>query len=418
MLLLLAAAFAAAFLIVQISFSRPSDPAGDSGPLVEQAGSISSESIAAPDPEPGQGAAASSAAASTGSSGTSSGPEAGFASDAGNTVFLSDNPATDSAPENGNSPPPDRPGPITGILSGMVIDAASPGNTPIPRITVYLAGADGVFTGATSRTGDTGRFIFNGLAPGDYKIYFFDLAGTWKAAWHGASTTPAGDAVNVAAGGQADVLQEMKRVDPEDGSISGKVTDTIGNGLPGVDVMAYFLDGAGAGSLMLRGTAVTDSAGHYDVTGLPTDSAAGGGNASGYMIRFMPSDGKYIDQWYDGQATHLTAKLLQLKTAEKIDGIDAVLKDEATDTGGVTLAADVPAPLEPVTLLTEPASLTPESAAFSTEPEALSTEPAPLSTEPEALSTEPAALSTEPGTLSTELASSSTSDDPETPPTH
>jgi len=252
----------------------------------------------------------------------------------------------------------------------MVVEAASSGNMPIPRINVYLAGTDGVFTGATSRTGDSGRFIFNGLAPGDYKLYFFDLTGTWRAVWHGASTTSAGEAVNVTAGGQADVLQEMKRVDPEDGSISGKVTDTLGNGLPGVDVLAYFLDGADTGSLLLRGSAITDSAGYYDVTGLPTGSSAiPGGGASGYMIRFMPSDGSYADQWYDGQATHVTAKLLQLKAAEKMDGIDAVLKDVGTDTGGVTLAADVPVLSEQLASWTVPAQMSSADV-----PEALLTE--------------------------------------------
>lgn len=340
MILLLLAAFVAGLLIVQLSLSGSADTAADEGPIVEQAGIIDSESAASQPLGPGPGASANS----TGSDSTDF---AGLAAGAGSSFYISFADSPNSSGDTGGSVPPvDQPD-APGALSGTVVDATIPGSSPIPRITVYLARSDGVFTGATARTGDDGSFLFDGLAPGEYKLYFFDLAGTWKAAWYGGPAAPAGPLVNVVSGRDTHIVQGLNLADPEDGAISGKITDAAGNGVAGVDVLAYFVDEAAGVHLLLKGFAVTDAEGNYEVSGLPpSDSTASGGgvnHVTGYKVQFVPAGETYSSQWYDGQPTHMTAKLMQLKPAEKLSGIDAILTGGGTISGRITLEDGQPA---------------------------------------------------------------------------
>lgn len=331
---MLLAAIVAGLLILQISLSGSTKTAGDERTLVEQAGTIGSES---PDSQASViGLGDSGASASGGIEDISD-----LAADPGSAFYIG---FTGSADPAGSSSGPtsqtEQPS-AAGSLSGMVVDARDPGKSAIPRISVYLSRADGVFTGVTTMTGNDGNFIFEGLAPGAYKIYFFDLAGSWKAAWYGAATAPAGTPISVVSGGDANIVQGLERAAPEDGSIAGTVTDATGNGLAGVEVLAYFVDEANGILLILKGSAVTDADGNYVVTGLPaSDSGTTGGNAShaiGYKVRYEPSKGNYASQWYDGQQTHETAKLMQVRPGETLAGIDAILTGGGTISGRITL---------------------------------------------------------------------------------
>lgn len=335
-LLLLLATLVAGMLIVQISLSGPDDTAAIGGPIVDQAGSIGSESTTTPPQGYGAGAVAVADSSSTGNADLAS--LTGDASSSFNVSFVD---STDPSGETGDSVPPEDQPPGVGSLTGTVVEATGSGNVAIPRITVYLARVDGMFTGATTMTGDDGSFSFDGLAPGDYKLYFFDLAGVWKAAWYGAPAAPAGAPVNVASGQETNVVQAMSRADPEDGTIFGRVKDATGNAIAGIDVLAYFVDEANGVHLELKGSAVTDAEGYYRITGLPpaasTSSGGGDSNVTGYKVQFAPSGNAYASQWYDGQPTYLTAKLIQLAPAEEVAGIDAVLTGGGTISGRITL---------------------------------------------------------------------------------
>lgn len=327
----------AGLLIVQISLSGSSETAADEGPIVEQAGTIDAEN---PVVRP-QGAIAGTAADSTGSGN----PDlAGLTAEPGSAFYISLADSTGaSGIESDPAPPVDQPA-GAGSLSGNVYEATGRGNDHVPRITVYLARSDGVFTGATTMTGEDSRFHFDGLAPGEYKLYFFDLAGTFEAAWYGAPAVPAGISITVTPGRDVYVVQRLNRADPADGTISGRVTDADGKGVASVAVLAYFVDEASGVHLLLKGAAVTDAEGNYEISGLPPcDSAGSGGGAgyvTGYKVQFATSGELFSSQWYDGQPTHLTAKLMQLKPAEKLGGVDAVLTGGGTISGRITLEGD------------------------------------------------------------------------------
>lgn len=339
-ILLLLVAFVAGLLIVQISLSGSTETAADEGPIVEQAGTIGSEGAATQAQGSGAGAATSTAGAGD--------PDlAGLTADSGSAFYISFVGSTGTSGDvSGPTPPEDQPT-GTGSISGNVYEATGHGNDHVPRITVYLARADGVFTGATAMTGEDSSFHFESLAPGEYKLYFFDLAGTFEAAWYGAPAAPAGMPVNVTSGRDVYIIQRLNRVDPEDGAISGRVTDAEGKGVAGVDVLAYFVDEASGVHLFLKGAAVTDADGNYEISGLPAGATSSGGGASyatGYKMLFAPSGEYFSSQWYNGQPTHLTAKLMQLKPAEKLGGIDAVLAGGGTISGRITLEGGEAAP--------------------------------------------------------------------------
>ncbi|MHB9112259.1 MAG: MSCRAMM family protein [Thermoleophilia bacterium] len=340
-ILLLLAAFVAGLLIVQISLSGSAETASEAGPIVDQAGTIGSENTGTQSLGAGAGAAA-------GSTGAGNPDLAGLTADSDSSFYISFVGSTGTSGNVSDPTPPEDQPTGAGSISGNVYEATGHGNDHVPRITVYLARSDGVFTGATAMTGEDSRFHFEGLAPGEYKLYFFDLAGTFEGVWYGAPATPAGIPITVASGRDVYVMQRLSRADPEDGAISGRVTDAAGNGIAGVDVLAYFVDEANGVRLLLQGSAVTDAEGNYEVTGLPADasttSSGGASHVTGYKVQFAPSGETYSSQWYDGQPTHLTAKLMQLKPAEKLGGIDAVLTGGGTISGRITLEGGAAAP--------------------------------------------------------------------------
>ncbi|MHB8792749.1 MAG: MSCRAMM family protein [Thermoleophilia bacterium] len=340
-LLLLLATLVAGMLIVQISLSGPDDTAAIGGPIVDQAGTIGSESTTTPPQGSGAGAAG-------GPTGAGNSELAGLTADSDSSFYISYVGSNGSSGDvNDPTPPEDQPDGV-GSLSGNVYEATGHGNDHVPRITVYLARSDGVFTGATAMTGEDSRFHFEGLAPGEYKLYFFDLAGAFEAVWYGAPAMPAGIPITVASGRDVYVMQQLNRADPEDGTISGRVKDATGNTIAGVDVLAYFVDEASGVHLELKGSAVTDAEGYYRITGLPpaASTSSGGGDSSvtGYKVQFAPSGNAYASQWYDGQPTYLTAKLIQLAPAEEVAGIDAVLNGGGTISGRITLEDGEAAP--------------------------------------------------------------------------
>lgn len=334
-ILLILAVFVAGLLFIQAVFSGPAEQAGteaeivsagtiDSGGAAPRAGNLSSEF---PPSTPVTGAQTLLADPETPAYST----------------FTGEFPGSSAG---WSQPPVIVPGPPSaepGVLSGRVWTGNGSEEDPITHIAVYLADAGGNLTGARTWTGDDGKFSFAGLAPGDYKLFFFDIGGTYESAWYG-SGSPSGAPIRVEPGREASISQAMRPATGHaQGSISGRVANAAGRGIEGVEVLAYSVNEDAGVLLSLQGVAVTDGDGNYTVANLPPtepglpgapDAAAAG---LGYKILFTPLPlSGYSPQWYRGQSTHATAKIISLRPGEVVSGIDALLDGGGSISGKVT----------------------------------------------------------------------------------
>ena len=323
-MLLFLFALIAASLIAQTLLSDSSNQTAG-GTIAEEAGAVSMQG-APQTTQPGAGGPGLPAGGSAGND-FGSGAAAFLTNDftAANTIS-----SGGEASGPGNAPAPGAPG----SLAGRVVSGAAPVGAPIGRITVYLAGSNGIFTGASAKTAGDGSFRFTNLAPADYKVFFFDSTGAWKSAWYG-SPAPGGSPVHVAGGSETDISQALMPAEPTGGAIAGRVTDGFGKGVAGVDVLAYFVDEAAGVQLLFKAEAVTDENGDYIIAGLPP-SGPDPAKATGYKIQFLPSGG-FASQWFSGQPTYRTAKLIEVDAGKTAGGIDACLGEGGTISGRVTI---------------------------------------------------------------------------------
>ena len=116
------------------------------------------------------------------------------------------------------------------------------------------------------------------------------------------------------------------RIQAEDGSITGKVTDASTAGIENVHVNIYDL------SYNYITYASTDSAGDYTVPGLATGS---------YKVLFNSHDaaGNYVSEWYNDKADFNTADAVSVTAGSVTSGINAQLAAGGSITGKVTNAS-------------------------------------------------------------------------------
>lgn len=110
----------------------------------------------------------------------------------------------------------------------------------------------------------------------------------------------------------------------EGGTISGKVTDTTGAGILGVDVKAY-----GETNIDVWG-ALTDENGEYQITGLPDDNFSihfWGGN-------WAYNDG-YLSSWYNNKSSMDTADTVTITGSGSVSDIDVTLSAGGSISGTV-----------------------------------------------------------------------------------
>ncbi len=103
---------------------------------------------------------------------------------------------------------------------------------------------------------------------------------------------------------------------PVSGSISGTITNTSAQPVPGACAYAYYADDG----VYIGGSATADSSGHYLITGL----APGG---AGYTIAFAPScaSGQLPSIWNGGATSQATAPPVTITAGQETTDIDATL---------------------------------------------------------------------------------------------
>jgi hypothetical protein len=156
----------------------------------------------------------------------------------------------------------------TGEIKGSVTGAGD-------GVVVSAYRNDGGWGLVGSATTKDGRFSVTGLVAGvDYRIGFFDPQGRYAIEYYRDKWSVT-SGVDVRVGADLTVSLDPAR------HIRGKVTDTAGNGLEGIDVSA-FLNGDDSGVLINYAT--TDAGGSFDIGRLPW------GN---YRLQFSDLGGTY-----------------------------------------------------------------------------------------------------------------------------
>ncbi len=152
----------------------------------------------------------------------------------------------------------------SGFIAGVVLNAAE--NSPLRRAIVTLSTVEPQPQDAVAWSDANGRFSFGYLPPGRYQLR------VTKDRYQSAAYNSAGnpnrpqETIQLAAGeSRSGLIFHLKLM----GSISGAVLDDDGDPLPGIQVMVMQPEfRRGKRKLMAEAMAMTDSTGHYHLSGL------------------------------------------------------------------------------------------------------------------------------------------------------
>jgi protocatechuate 3,4-dioxygenase beta subunit len=198
-------------------------------------------------------------------------------------------------------------------ISGIVRDGA---NGPVPYAWITAFNDAGEQVAGTSVAQD-GSFRLNGLAPGSYRLQFVGEAdGTGMLEWwKGAGTIAAASAIAVKAGDNIAGLDvDLSRagggvLNTWNESLSGVVTDGLGNPLPGVVVEAR--------SESMGDTAVSDADGVWKLPSLMPGT---------YRVSFTGDvGGARVTEWWNRAASAESATPLTLADGQHRTDINASL---------------------------------------------------------------------------------------------
>lgn len=180
---------------------------------------------------------------------------------------------------------------------------------PVEGVCAYLYNLEGAYSGSGSCSVADGRYVVSGVAPGTYKVGFYDPLGRYVTRWYdGQAEFGSGTEVIVVDRAATDGI-DVSLVGV--GRIHGRVIDTSGAARTNVCVYADRADGTYSG---IGGC--TDAEGNYQLGDLPPGS---------YRLGFyLPETPTPTDHWYHGKADEASAELVEVN-----DGAVTQLVDEA-----------------------------------------------------------------------------------------
>jgi hypothetical protein len=201
---------------------------------------------------------------------------------------------------------------VEGTISGVVKD---PDGDPIVGAWLYAGPYTGSGSWVSGQTGPGGAYTIGGLATGDYRVQacatgyvceYYDNTLDWNAA------IP----VTVTEGEDTPGINFSLRVE---GTMSGTVTDDVGNPISGAQVWAGAYSGPGS-----YGSATTGADGTYTVGGLATGD---------YNVQACATG--YVCEYYDNTLDWDAATAVPVTEGENTPGINFSLRVEGTISGVV-----------------------------------------------------------------------------------
>jgi protocatechuate 3,4-dioxygenase beta subunit len=204
-----------------------------------------------------------------------------------------------------------------GVISGIVVEASS--GDPVRRAVVTVTWQGTPRSWATTRTDGAGRFVFEGLPPGKYDLRA-NKAGLGTAIYGANSVRELGDLITLGAG---ETRGDLKLRFLRFGSISGRVVDHDGDPVQNVEVV-LLRSGRNLGERILlnyRGSTSNDR-GEYRIPSIDPGE---------YYVLCRPDAPRQpglvqqqilVQQYYGGTRDPKDAKILALRGAEVLTGID------------------------------------------------------------------------------------------------
>lgn len=227
-----------------------------------------------------------------------------------------------------------------GSISGQLTDAASGSQLAGACVSVWPAGSgsDGtVQPTASVATGATGSYQVRRLLPGAYDVRFDTLgecAGSSVSA-HSVVWNPNADAETGAL--PIDVAAESDTPAGQTAMPAASITGWVGGSRVAAVCVRAFVDGSDAANVSPTGEAVTDFAGKYAISGLPTGM---------YDVQFETDGGcpggvwgGYVPQWYNQVLTQAASFAIPVSDGSPATGIAAVLMYGGVVSGTVVDAA-------------------------------------------------------------------------------
>jgi 5-hydroxyisourate hydrolase-like protein (transthyretin family) len=201
--------------------------------------------------------------------------------------------------------------PALGTLSGTVGDSEG---HPLAGVGVQLL--SGSTTEDEVKTSATGAYAFEEVLPGSYEVRFVPAEHTdyLPQYFQGAANAGAAKIVTVSSGATSGSIDAQLQTA---GEIAGTVTNTLGEGLAGVQVALYRTPGT-----FPIAYATTEASGAYELPGLETGT---------YQLEFSASN--YETVYYSAKTALASAETVAVSTGSLTPGIDARLPPAANVSG-------------------------------------------------------------------------------------